>query len=311
MIISVVTSTYNQDKYIREAMQSVVSQAGDFYIDYIVVDGLSTDNTLSTVKAMQREVQSLSDKVAVNGLDYYAGESINCLGISLRYLSEKDHGTADGINKGIELAKGDVFGYLHSDDRYEPGAFASVFKAFATTEEPAVVYGKGNYINERSEYIGQYPAQDIAKENIYVNCLISQPSGFINMKLVRAVGGLNINVQNSFDYEYWLRIHHAGYKFMYVPEVFSSTRMHAASKTSKNKQRIHLENMAIIKHYNDMIPFAAKVDTALHFSPLGVSSQKILWHMTWLQKQLAKLYAEIFFQASLPSINRIENEIFS
>ncbi|MCA9379145.1 glycosyltransferase [Candidatus Dojkabacteria bacterium] len=310
-VISIVTSTYNQGRYISEAMDSVIKQAGDFYIDYLVVDGASTDNTIDLVESTKQKIQSLPEKFSVSGINYYAGNGINCLGVSLRYLSQKDRGTADGVNKGINLAKGDVFGYLHSDDRYEQGAFAAVFKAFAEDKELAVVYGKGSYIDEESECIGEYPAQDIAKEDIYVNCLISQPSGFISMKIVREVGGLNINIQNSFDYEYWLRIYHAGYKFLYIPKVFSSTRIHPATKTSNNKRRIHLENMAVVKHYNDMVPFAAKVDAALHFSPLGIFSQKLLWHMPWLQKQLARLYAEVFFQASLPLVDTIEKEIFS
>jgi len=114
---SVVTLTYNSALYLEETLQSVLYQRGDFFIDYVVVDNSSTDATLKILEKYQAEIASECFKC-------------NCLGVTLRFISESDSGMYDALCKGIRMCNGDFFSYINSDDFYLPNAFATVSDVF-------------------------------------------------------------------------------------------------------------------------------------------------------------------------------------
>lgn len=134
---SIITPVYNGEKYIVETIESVLSQEGDFEIEYIVQDGGSTDDTLKIVQSYKDRIES-------------GQYPIRCKKITLQYFSEKDHGMYAAIEKGFARTTGDVMAYINADDKYLPGAFATAAKIF--TQYPDIEWLKG--INTTSDEQG-------------------------------------------------------------------------------------------------------------------------------------------------------------
>lgn len=128
MKFSIVTPVFNGEKYIAETIESVLSQEGDFEIEYIVIDGASTDRTIEIIKSYEYRL---------NAGTYH----IKCKDIKFRWFSEKDRGMYDAVEKGFARATGEVMAYINADDNYLPGAFASVAKIFSTYPEIEWVKG--------------------------------------------------------------------------------------------------------------------------------------------------------------------------
>ena len=115
---SIVTPSYNQAQFLERTILSVISQKGDFAIEYIIMDGGSTDGSIEIIK---KYASQILDKTY----------PIRCKAVTLFRKSEKDKGQSDAINKGLRMATGDVVAWLNSDDTYRPGAFQHVAHAFA------------------------------------------------------------------------------------------------------------------------------------------------------------------------------------
>jgi glycosyltransferase involved in cell wall biosynthesis len=115
---SVVTPCYNSERYIAETLESVLSQRGPFTLQYILVDGGSTDNTLSVIHKYKARVES----------GCYSG---NCVGVEFIVISEPDRGMYDAISKGFQLVNGDICCYINSDDFYLPNAFRTALAFFS------------------------------------------------------------------------------------------------------------------------------------------------------------------------------------
>src|SRR5215216_1016658 len=131
MLISIVTPSYNQARYIENTIQSVLSQNYP-QIEYLIVDGGSTDETLGIIKKYEGQVAW--------------------------WTSEKDEGQTDAINKGFAHANGDILAWINSDDTYEPGAVTAAVKYLQGQPEIGMVYGDCNYINESGIVTGKFNA---------------------------------------------------------------------------------------------------------------------------------------------------------
>lgn len=142
MKFSIVTPVYNGEKYIAETIESILSQEGDFEIEYIVQDGGSTDGTLAIVKSYEEKIKSCSFP-------------IKCNGITFTWFSEKDSGMYDAVEKGFSRAKGDVFAYLNADDRYVPGAFATVSDVLKSYPEVKWLKGINKLCNEHGNTLSE------------------------------------------------------------------------------------------------------------------------------------------------------------
>ena len=140
MKISVVTPCYNAEKYIEETIISVLGQRGDFEIEYIIMDGGSTDNTLSIVRNYKDWTESGS-------------LPIRCNKVTFMYISEKDEGMYDALAKGFRLVTGDVVAYVNSDDFYLPNAFSTVTEIFGGHPDVQWLTGMITGYNERGQII--------------------------------------------------------------------------------------------------------------------------------------------------------------
>ncbi len=140
MKISVITPCFNSERYIEETIESVLGQRGDFDIEYIIIDGGSTDDTVSIVRRYKNLVESGSFPV-------------KCREATLTYISEKDEGMYDAIVKGFRLATGDVVAYINSDDFYLPNAFSIVTEIFQKYSDVDWLTGMQTSYNENGQII--------------------------------------------------------------------------------------------------------------------------------------------------------------
>lgn len=220
MKITVVTPSYNQGKYIKRTIESVLSQ-GIEDLEYIVMDGGSNDETVDILK-------SYGDKII--------------------WRSEKDKGQTDAVNKGIRAAHGEIIGWLNSDDIYYPGAIKKVLEVFEQHPEVNVVYGNANHIKEDDSFIEEYYTEDFDYERLKDICFICQPSLFFRKSVVDKYGYLDDKLQYCMDYDYWLRLG-KGEKFYRLNELIAGSRLYDDNKTLGARRKVH-EEMLMMQEKN-------------------------------------------------------------
>jgi len=217
-LLTVITPSYNQAKYVRRTIESVLSQDVPG-LQYLVNDGASTDGTA----AILRE---------------YAGR--------LTAVSEPDAGQADAVNKGFERAAGSVLGWLNSDDVYYSGACARVLEVFERHRDIDVVYGEADHIDEADRVIEPYAVEPFDYERLKSVCFLCQPAVFFRRSVVERYGPLRRSLRYCMDYEYWLRIlvEHPPYLLRVK---LAGSRLHAETKTLGSKEAVHREILEMLR----------------------------------------------------------------
>lgn len=218
MKITVITPSYNQGRYIKRTIDSVLSQEIED-LEYIVMDGGSTDETVDILK-------SYGDKII--------------------WKSEKDKGQTDAVNKGIRMASGDIIGWLNSDDIYYPDAIKKVMEVFEKNPDVNVVYGNAYHIKEDDSFIEEYYTEDFDYERLKDICFICQPSLFFRKKVVDKYGYLDDKLQYCMDYDYWLRLG-KGEKFYRLNELIAGSRLYDDNKTLGARRKVHEEMLTMQK----------------------------------------------------------------
>jgi glycosyltransferase involved in cell wall biosynthesis len=230
-LVTIITPSYNQGKYLRETMRSVLEQDYPF-IEYLVIDGGSTDNSVDVIKSFERK------------LTYWC--------------SETDKGQTDAINKGFSRARGDILAWINSDDTYNPGAVSQAVKYLQEHPEVGVVYGDLNFIDEDSRVIGKFPAAQTDLQKLrrgYVH--VPQPATFFRAELWQQVGPLDPSFFFAMDYDLWVRLA-AVSRLQYLPgPVWANFRMHLDAKTINADERCWPEMLRV--HYRDGGSFFAPI----------------------------------------------------
>lgn len=215
--LSVVTPSYNQGRFIRRTVESVLLQ--NVPVEYVVMDGGSCDETADILK------------------EY---------GDRLTFFSEKDKGQTDALNKGIAMTHGDIVGWLNSDDVYYPGTFAAVLEYFEANPECDVVYGLADHIDEKDGFIEDYPVEPWSLDRLEEVCFLCQPAVFFRRELVGRFGLPDVNLRYCMDYEFWLRLGLKGARFDLVPVKLAGSRLYAENKTLGFRLAVHTEINAML-----------------------------------------------------------------
>jgi glycosyltransferase involved in cell wall biosynthesis len=222
--LSIVTPSYNQGRFIERTIESVLSQQLQDSFEYMVLDGGSQDETVSILRKYN---------------------------MRLSWVSEKDGGQADAVNRGLARASGEIVGWVNSDDIYYPGAFRTVCEAFDSDPALDVVYGDANHIDENDQVLEPYPTEDHDFSRLLDTCYFCQPAVFFRKTAVDRFGPLNPRLHYCMDYEYWIRLAAAGARFSRVKGVLAGSRLYAQNKTLGSRVRVH-------KEINDMLRLHAR-----------------------------------------------------
>lgn len=207
MTVSVITVTYNAAQTIREAVQSVVDQQGDFKLDYHIVDGGSTDGTLDQLEPFQQHIAKLT--------------------------SGPDDGLYDAMNRGVARAGGDVIGILNADDRYaDPQVIADILDTFRKTEADGV-YADLDYVDEENGETVTRQWKSGEPGDFRKGWMPPHPTLFVKRELYEQHGLFNLALRSAADYELMLRFFHfRGAELAYLPRTTVKMRAGGQSNAS-------------------------------------------------------------------------------
>ena len=221
-LVTIVTPSYNQGRFIRATIESVLTQNYS-NIEYIIVDGGSTDNTLSIL-------QEYKDRITI--------------------ISEKDEGQSDAINKGFRRARGSIVAWLNSDDVYEPGAVQSAVDLFEVYKDIAMIYGEGYIIDENGQKLKRF--ENTIDYNLwmllYVWDYIMQPTTFFRKKALEEVGYLDKSLNWVMDWDLWIKFG-LRYDIKYCNQFLACSREYGETKTSQGDWKRVQEIGSLFKKY--------------------------------------------------------------
>src|SRR3972149_1609071 len=178
--VSIITPSYNQVQFIEETIQSVLAQ--DYArIEYIIVDGGSTDGSVEIIQK-------------------YAGQLA-------WWISEKDQGHADALNKGFAHASGEIMAWLNSDDTYYPGAVSEAVAYLQAHPEVGMVYGDADLTDNSGRVIGRFASRPTDYKRLLRGSVhIPQATTFFRAALWRQIGPLDLSLFFAFDYNFWVQM---------------------------------------------------------------------------------------------------------
>lgn len=253
MKFSIVTPSFNQGHFISQTIESVLAQKGDFKIEYFIMDGGSTDNTVEIIKNFETRIKNNEYKKFNHG-------------ISLYWQSKKDKGQSDGINQGLKKATGDILAYINSDDTYEPGAFEKITKSFKREPGRTWLTGYCNIIDQDNKPIRSiitryknFWLRRYSYNKLLVLNFISQPATFWAKQTSDKYGFFQEKLHYVMDYEYWLRIGEKHQDPIILPEPISNFRIHGQSKGETSFKKQFAEDFQVAKKYS-----TSAILTALH-----------------------------------------------
>lgn len=212
-LVSIVTPSLNQGRFLRRTIESVLTQ--DYpNVEYTVIDGGSTDDSIGILKSYQNR---------------------------LTWISEPDRGQANAINKGLSQSKGSILAYLNSDDTLCANAVSAAVDHFIRSPHTDLLYGKGNYIDINDLVTGPYPTAEYTLGRLMVDCCICQPAAFWTAGIAKRVGPFNEDLHFVMDYDYWLRIEKLEGNIEHIPVHLGNTRIYPETKTNSNRAQIFRE----------------------------------------------------------------------
>jgi len=200
--ISIVTPSFNQGQYLEQTILSVLNQKYP-NLEYIIIDGGSTDNSVEIIKKYEKY------------LSYW--------------VSETDRGQTHAINKGFANATGDIFSWLNSDDLLLPDSINKV--SSINWYNADFCYGQGMWIDKCGDNICYYPTIAPNRYTLSCKCTLCQPTVFFKRCIYDEIGNLSEKYVCAFDYEYWIRAVNLNKKFKYIPYPLAKSRMYRDNKS--------------------------------------------------------------------------------
>lgn len=226
--ISIITPSYNQASFIEQTIKSIQEQSYP-NIEHIIIDGGSTDGTLDVLKKSDANII---------------------------WISEKDEGQTDAINKGLRLSTGEIVAYINSDDFYEKDAFKKVSEVFSQNSQIMWLCGKCRIVRETGEeffrpitWFKNFWLKRYGYNKLLTINFISQPAVFWRKKVTEEVGFLDPSLSFAADYEYWLRIGKK-YEPAMINEYLASFRIHPKAKGTTSYSEQFKEELNVAKRYS-------------------------------------------------------------
>lgn len=222
--ISIVTPSYNQGPYLEKTIRSVLLQ-GYPNLEYIIIDGGSTDQSVDIIRKYEPWINY--------------------------WVSEKDRGQSDAINRGLARATGELLGWLNSDDWYTEGAFFKVAAAYLEDPEVGALYGQGHIVNERGEVTHTPELVQADRQSLldWANGSdFMQPSCFFTKEAWLECGPLDEGLYFSLDVDLWLKISEK-YRFRKIDDLLSMSLTHSEAKTTSWRNAMFADLVIVLMRY--------------------------------------------------------------
>jgi glycosyltransferase involved in cell wall biosynthesis len=228
-LVSVVTPSFNQGGWIEEAIRSVLDQ--DYpHIEYLVMDGGSSDGTLDVLRR-------------------YDGRFV--------WTSGPDGGQAQALRTGFARTRGDILGWLNADDAYQPGTIARAVAAFAASPQAGLVFGNAEFMDAGGNPLGhaaQVTPLDDARRLLDLGDCVVQPAAFFRRAAYDAVGGLDADLHWTMDYDLWLRLVQRS-PARHLDQTLARVRCTPTTKTASGGWKRLAEIEAVVRrHGGDRLP---------------------------------------------------------
>ncbi|MDA0986942.1 MAG: glycosyltransferase family 2 protein [Bacteroidetes bacterium] len=239
---SIITPSFNQGKFIRDTIESVLMQNYQNF-EHIVIDGGSTDNTINILREYPH----------------------------LKWVSEKDSGQANAINKGFKMATGNIFSWLNSDDYYEKDIFKIIAKYFEENKSCNFLYGDITYVDEDKQKLSMISGNELNFKKLLINPdLVRQPSSFWRKEILNTIGFLDESLNIVMDYDYILKISNQ-YKLCHLKSNLSYFRTYSKSKTTKNYKEQAIEIKKVWKKFQSSISLRQNIFFGIRYFNINKS----------------------------------------
>jgi glycosyltransferase involved in cell wall biosynthesis len=224
-LISIVTPSFNQKSFIGEALESVRLQNND-YCEHLVIDGMSTDGTIGLLRdqATSEEHQNMF------------------------WISERDSGQSEALNKGSRRAKGEIVGWLNSDDRYRAGCFDHIIQAFEDNPEVDIIYGDYLIVDEVGRALEIRREIEFNAFLLFYHRILYIPTTatFFRRRIFEEGNWLDEKLQYAMDLEFFIRLSERGYRFKHLRQLLADFRLQPKSKTCISPDRQLLEHQQVV-----------------------------------------------------------------
>jgi glycosyltransferase involved in cell wall biosynthesis len=223
-LISVVTPSFNQGSFIGEAMESVRRQTSQI-CEHLVIDGMSTDGTVDLLRGQPQNTDR-----------------------RFFWISERDSGQSEALNKGFRRANGEIIGWLNSDDRYRVNCFDHVVQAFKDNPNVDIIYGDYVVVDEVGKMLKiRREIEFNAFVLLYHRILyIPTTATFFRRRIFEDGNWLDERLQYAMDLEFFIRLSRRGYRFKHIPQLLADFRMQPNSKTCRAPDRQRMEHREVV-----------------------------------------------------------------
>ncbi|MDU6365062.1 MAG: glycosyltransferase family 2 protein [Clostridium sp.] len=220
ILVSIITVSFNSEKTIRNTIESVLNQTYN-NIEYIIIDGNSTDKTLEIVKEYEEKFKNKS--------------------YIYRIISEKDDGIYDAMNKGIRLSNGELIGIINSDDNYEVNAVVNIVNEYNIDNNYYVYHGLLRYYNDGQLFMIRGSNSDVLKKH-----MIEHPACFVAKKAYEEIGLFDCNFRYVADYDFLCRLKIKNKNFKLIDKIIANFHDGGAGDCKESR----VEALRVLKKYN-------------------------------------------------------------
>lgn len=252
MKISIITSCFNREATIAEAIRSVMGQDyGD--VEYIVVDGASTDGSLKIIENLKAEIESEDFRKKHQKF-------------TIKVISEQDHGMYEAINKGIKMATGDIIGLVHSDDTlYDCHVLTNIAECFKKTKAD-FIYGDGIFVDSvnTTKVIRNWIGGEFKRWKVRCGWLPLHPTCYIRRDVMHRAGMYDESYKIAADSDLLVRyLYKANISVVYLKKYIIRMRMGGLSTDKRKRKAMWKEDVRLYKAHG--------------FSPVVTKIMKMMW----------------------------------
>jgi len=224
-LISIITPSFNQASFIGAALESVRLQNNN-NCEHLVIDGMSTDGTIDLLRDQTTN-----------------GEQQNMF-----WVSERDSGQSEALNKGFRRANGEIIGWLNSDDRYRANCFEHVIQTFEDYPEVDIIYGDYLMVDEVGKVLKIRREIEFNAFILLYHRILYIPTAatFFRRRIFDEGNLLDEKLQYAMDLEFFIRLSERGYRFKHIPHLLADFRMQPNSKTCRSPDRQRMEHQQVV-----------------------------------------------------------------